>query len=988
MWNAVSLLKQRLICSLKKDQIIPNGKEIAHMGRDLKEYIVSHYQKAMDYGHVQAYYQPVIRTISRHLCSFEALARWIDPEIGTIYPDEFIPVLEEIRLIHMLDACMIRQACARIRLAFDRGEIPVPISVNLSRLDFELCDIFEVVDGIVSEYQIPHDFLYIEITESVMAEEKERMVGIVDRFRKNGYQVWMDDFGSGYSSLNVLKEFTFDELKLDMVFLRPWNSRSRRIATKIIELAKSIDIHTLVEGVETEEQFSYFRNIGCEKVQGYFFGKPMPYEEALAHMREQGIRTELPQNRRYYDDIGHINILSAVPFMTREENEALSSAKELNSIPLILLEFRRKSFRILFFNTAFEKVAESTGMFAISFSDDILRQDLPYNLLSERVINLMDSTHAVGTGKMDFTSHDEYYEISTKCFASTPEKYMILASMINLSRDAKTASINQLDEFTRDIFSVYERVTILDTAANKVTPLYIATREHLVDGADIKSMGFVFAERYIFPEDRKEFMKMINPDTIRGMFEKTGQTQVVKFFRSSVRHGQFAWKSFTLLRVSEDKYLLMIANVHDAMMDQENRNRPAADPRGRAFQPENLWKNFVDSRILSIFWKDLDRRFVGASPAFLEYYGFRSVDEIQGKNDEDLGWHVNPDAYMNDELKVIHEGITTRNVPGNCMNEGENREIFASKTPLYNSDGEISGLLGYFIDKDLLTANDLRGTETGRRDLLTGLLNSRGIAEEAVRFRDMYYLRGTDFGRIHISIDDFAALNEQYGFDFGDRIIHALGVELKRKFGRTCAVGRSAGQKFVILSQSRDQEVIHELRTRIKEAASAVREIDGIPVTLYLSAGYVMFSEYLDLDEMAKAADVRLLADHDRSIALERRMAKASDIFNLFDNLPVAYAVFHVTVRDEGTVDAKLFYVNRKYAGYGNTPVSDLLGHSVRELYPSVGEEWFDDIRRAAMDNEIVEGELLFSPDGKRYHYVATQIIYPGYCAVTYLPGV
>ena len=956
------------------------------MGRDLREYIINNVQKAMDYQYIQAYYQPVIRTISRHLCSFEALARWNDPEMGMIMPNEFIPVLEEIRAIHLLDACIIRQVCARIRRSFDSGEMPVPISVNLSRLDFETCDIFEITDRIVSEYQIPHDYLCIEITESVMAEQKEKMLGIVERFRSAGYQVWMDDFGSGYSSLNVLKEFTFDELKLDMVFLRPWNSRSQRIATKIIEMAKTIDVHTLVEGVETEEQYNYFRNIGCEKVQGYYFGKPMPYEEALAHMKELGIRTELPQNRRYYDDIGQINILSAVPFMTTEESDALTSARDLNSIPLILMEFRKKAFRILFFNTAFERVAAGTGMFALTFSEDIVRQDIPYNLLSDRIINLADSTRAEGTGKMNFTSHDEYYEISTKCFGSAPEKYTILASLTNLSKNAKAASLNQLDEFTRDIFSVYERVTFIDTEKNRVTPLYITTQEHLVADTDIHSMAKAFAERYIFPEDREEYMRLVDPSTMKQRFEKTGRSQITKFFRAGIRHGRYAWNSFTLIRVGEEKYLLMIANVHDAMTECRQKDIQGDSSADNALRPERLWQNLIDSGLLRIFWKDCDRRFVGASPAFLDYYGFKSVDEIIGKNDEDLGWHVHPDAYMNDELQVINEGITTRNIPGQCMNEGQNKEILASKTPLYDENGEITGLLGYFIDKELLTVNDLRGDETDIRDQLTGLLNSRGVAEESVHFRDEYYLRGVDFGRIHISIDDFASLNEQYGFEFGDKVIRALGAELKKQFGRTCVIGRTAGQKFVILSQTRDSEAIHELRKKIKEAGIAVREVSGIPVTLYLSVGYVMFSEHHDLDEMPKIADVRLLADHGRSIAPESRVAKAEDIFRLFDNLPVAYAVYHVTEGMDGTKDAKLFYVNMKYIEHGTIPAAGLLGHSVHELYPFIGEDWYNNVFRAAMRHEVVEGNLLYTPEGKRYRYIATQIIYPGYCAVTYLP--
>ncbi len=309
------------------------------MARNLEHYVKQKYRGALERQEIEAYYQPVIRTASKKLCSFEALARWNDPSIGMIYPDEFIPVLEKNQVIHELDAAILGQVCRRLRSSIVKGETPIPVSVNLSRLDFTLCDIFAVVDKIVSEYKIPHDFLYFEITESVMAEEMDMMKGIIDRFRSAGYQIWMDDFGSAYSSLNILKEISFDEIKLDMCFLRPFNQISKRIATSVVEMAKAINIHTLVEGVETEEQFNFLHNIGCEKVQGYFFGRPMPYEEAMLHLENKEIAIEAPQDRRYYDEIGRINILSSVPFMSRSEQDAIVTARDLNSIPLVLAEF-------------------------------------------------------------------------------------------------------------------------------------------------------------------------------------------------------------------------------------------------------------------------------------------------------------------------------------------------------------------------------------------------------------------------------------------------------------------------------------------------------------------------------------------------------------------------------------------------------------------------------------------------------------------------
>ena len=956
------------------------------MAGQLDDYIARNYRKALDYHYIQAFYQPVIRTISRKLCSFEALARWEDPVRGTIYPDEFIPVLEREQVIHHLDAGILRQVCARLRRSLGIGEFPVPVSVNLSRLDFTLCNIFTVVDGIVSEFQIPHDLICFEVTESIMAEHKEMMIDIVEKFRSAGYQIWMDDFGSAYSSLNVLKEFSFDELKLDMCFLRPFNQRSQRIATSVVEMAKGIDIHTLAEGVETEEQFRYFRNIGCEKVQGYYFGKPMPYEEAISHLSALGIEAEEPAERKYYDEIGKIDVLSAVPFMTSKDRDSILTARDLNSIPLALIEVGEDMFRLLYYNTAFEKTALGTGLFPEIFSQEQLRIPQPFDSISDKVLNLMDSTLLGGEGRMNFTSHEEYYEIVAKCVARTGKRYSVLLRMVNLTKASGSANMGHLDEFLRRIYSIFERITLVDLKTDTITPLYTATREQLVSGVrGVAALAREYAKRYIYPEDREAYMHMIDPGFTKPYFRNHGRSYITRVFRTSVRHGRYAWKAHTLLQLEEDVFLMLINNVHDMLTEHGIDILHSAEGARGAFPPERLWNNLIRSDLLRIFWKDTDRRFIGASKAFLDYYGFDSVDEILGKNDEDLGWHLQPDRYMNDEFSVIEEGRTTHNIPGFCINSGENKEILASKTPLYNENGEISGLMGYFIDRELLAVNDRRGKETSRRDILTGLLNSRGISEEAAAFRDAYYLRGVDFARVHIGIDDFASINEQYGYNFGDRILSELGKALKAAFGRNCAVSRYSGHKFVVLHQVGSREEVHDLRSQIKAVGASIREIDGIPVTLYLSVGFVLFSEYRSLEEQEKKADIRLLADHDSNISPENRMSRAMEMFHLFDNLPVSYSVYHVQKDEEGNAsDAILFYANRKFEENGGRKTANILGHGVRELYPFAQEEWFSNILRAAYSAETVEGDMLFPETGQTYHYIANQIIYPGYCAVTY----
>ena len=157
-----------------------------------------------------------------------------------------------------------------------------------------------------------------------------------------------------------------------------------------------------------------------------------------------------------------------------------------------------------------------------------------------------------------------------------------------------------------------------------------------------------------------------------------------------------------------------------------------------------------------------------------------------------------------------------------------------------------------------------------------------------------------------------------------------------------------------------------------------------MPLSLYLSVGYVLFSDVNDLDEQKKLAEVRLHADHDQNISAESRLAHSSEIFHLFDDLPLSYSVYHVTyAENSGLYDAVIFYVNHMYEEYGGLPAKAVQGHSVRELYPHIGDKWFESVKRAALDGETVEEEFVDALTGEEFHFSARQIIYPGYCAVT-----
>ena len=278
--------KARYACSVathkRQDLFVEYDKEM-HKAYHLIQYIINHLDEAIKNGWIQPYYQPVAWSKNGEICGAEALVRWIDPNKGFLSPANFVSTLEENKLIHKLDACIFESVCRDLRKNLDAGIPVVPVSVNFSRLDFQLMDAIGLLDELIKKYRIPKNLLHVEVTESALMEDESLLKKSVATLKKKGYAVWLDDFGSGYSSLNVLKDYEFDVVKIDMVFLKGFgnNEKSKILIKSIIELAKLLNMRTLTEGVETKEHVDFLREVGCERLQGYYFGKPMSYNDFL-----------------------------------------------------------------------------------------------------------------------------------------------------------------------------------------------------------------------------------------------------------------------------------------------------------------------------------------------------------------------------------------------------------------------------------------------------------------------------------------------------------------------------------------------------------------------------------------------------------------------------------------------------------------------------------------------------------------------------------
>lgn len=323
-----------------------------------RQYIIAHVDEAIEKGWLQVWYQPIARAVTGHVCNEEALSRWDDPTYGFLMPFRFIPMLEDSGLMYKVNLNVVRIALRDLRRKRELGVPVVPVSVNLSRRDFECCDMVREITALVDAAGFPHSILKIEITESAFVSNQEMLRREVERFRESGFEVWLDDFGSEYSTLNLLQDLNFDLIKLDMQFMRNFSSggKNQVIVSKVLEMAHQLGIDTLIEGVETIEHFNIMKKLGCDKIQGYLFNKPNPIDYIINRaLGGTGLTFESEAATPYYEAVSREDL--------NEPMRALGNNLRVQSeLPAGVIELRDGSFRFLRGNETFLQKLEGLGV--------------------------------------------------------------------------------------------------------------------------------------------------------------------------------------------------------------------------------------------------------------------------------------------------------------------------------------------------------------------------------------------------------------------------------------------------------------------------------------------------------------------------------------------------------------------------------------------------------------------------------------------------
>lgn len=251
-----------------------------------RKFIEENMQAAITERQFMMYLQPKYSIAKNEIIGAEALVRWRHPERGMIYPDQFIPIIEENGFIKKVDYYIWAEACRFIKRCKDAGILPCPVSVNVSRIHLRDNECIQVLSDMIKSNDISKDLLELEITET--ANDQQISIKAL-QLKEEGFTLLMDDFGSGYSSLNILLETPFDVIKLDKKFMENMmlSGKGRLILEQVVSMANKLHLGLLAEGVETKEQIEQLQSMGCDQVQGYYYAKPMPEDEFFALLEKQ-----------------------------------------------------------------------------------------------------------------------------------------------------------------------------------------------------------------------------------------------------------------------------------------------------------------------------------------------------------------------------------------------------------------------------------------------------------------------------------------------------------------------------------------------------------------------------------------------------------------------------------------------------------------------------------------------------------------------------
>lgn len=427
------------------------------------------FKTAIEEKQFKVYYQPICRSSDGLITSAEALIRWQHPVKGMISPGTFIPLFEKNGFISILDRYVWDEVCAMQQSRLDQGLATVPVSVNVSRVEFYNPSLCDDIRDIAKKHNLSPDLLKIEITESAYADNPVQVMEAVKKLHTYGFSVLMDDFGSGYSSLNMLKDLPIDVLKIDMRFLDDLDKDKKAtiVLESIIRLAKWMKLSVVSEGVETQREWEYLRSVECDSVQGYYFYKPMPQEDFIQLLDKTAANsTNLlfhawpEEDDSILDIFNQTNTVESVLFYSMLGGMGLLEVCEDN---VELIRVNKGYYEALYGTTVTEQ-----KVLNVPFEDP------------ERSVILEQCRKAIEDAKMQsFQLHHKldngsfvWLAVKLRYFGGNAHRSRFLIAVDNIEEQKRLEHERYVNNYSSVLLKLYDRVYHLDYASDTIELLH------------------------------------------------------------------------------------------------------------------------------------------------------------------------------------------------------------------------------------------------------------------------------------------------------------------------------------------------------------------------------------------------------------------------------------------------------------------------------------------------------------------------------------
>ena len=808
----------------------------------LEREVVAGIESALREDRIELFLQPKCNIRTGKIVGAEALARWRHPERGIVAPGEFIPLIERNGLVRSLDLRVWEKTAAWIRGLIDEGVQPVPVSVNVSRADIYLVDVAAELHALVERYGIDPSLIEVEITESAYSERPDRIVAAFDELAERGFTVLMDDFGSGYSSLNMLKDITVDVLKIDMGFLNREDDtqRSESILEAVVSMARLMDLRIIAEGAETKEQVDFLQGIGCDYAQGYYFYRPMSTEALEQLLSQDGI----------VDYRGVLNpSMELIDVNALLHDDMVSRAAVNNLIGgLAVYAVYADRFELLQVNNEYYHVTGCNSIDLRERQNRISRQVHPDDLPLVQSMFAEAYERPVTGAEATFRRYrlnGEIMWMRMRAFFLRREqdRTIFFASLADVTEQKQQedelresqAVLELEDEVLHRIIQqsdlnvwVYDiasdRLSFQNLSSNGIASLLAAS----ADEEDTASLG----------DDVSNVLRRLSRETLWGrpasrtikVWSNTGEPLTLHIEREIVPDAN--GKPARVIGYLEDPL-----NDSRAKLTRSDDNRLLDILKGAAV---DHWYINVNTKS---FLNSADRR-------AWRYWAGISLDDWSSSMLEDrLGKYIGPsqdaEAIENfldfdDMLQRFADGERNDSLEYRLGENDDERWMELSyRMVQLEEDGYVYAYLSV-TDIDERKRRELDLEDKAEHDALTGLLNRQSASVRMANALERTLQRGYRGAFAIIDLDDFKQVNDRYGHLSGDTVLADVAQHLCGAFRKGDLICRWGGDEFVVYCEDMERDDIERRLVELSEGPWNATLPDNRVIELSVSTGIAM----------------------------------------------------------------------------------------------------------------------------------------------------